>query len=90
MGNRGRGNENMKSTGTAGGLWCFCLLGICGLHRFYAGKPVSGLVWLFTFGLFGIGQLIDLFLLSGMILEANIESGHVYVFRSSGTSQVGN
>jgi TM2 domain-containing membrane protein YozV len=61
----------MKSTSVAFLLWLGCILGICGLHRFYVGKYVTGIIWLFTFGLFGIGQLIDLFLLSSMVRNAN-------------------
>ena len=44
-------------------LW---LWGFTGSHRFYYGRPLSGTVWLFTFGLFGVGWLIDLFLIPGM------------------------
>jgi TM2 domain-containing membrane protein YozV len=40
-------------------LWIF---GFTGAHRFYYGKPVTGTIWFFTFGLLGIGWLIDLFL----------------------------
>jgi hypothetical protein len=39
------------------------------LQRFYVGRPVSGLVWLFTFGLFGIGWLIDVFLIPEFVEE---------------------
>ncbi len=62
----------MRSTGTAYLLWLFCLLGFCGIHRFYAGKVLTGLLWFFTFGLLGIGQLIDLILIPGMIDRSNL------------------
>ncbi len=57
----------MKSTGTAYGLWCLSLIGISGIHRFYLGRKVSGVIWLLTFGLLGFGQLIDLFMIPKMI-----------------------
>ncbi|WP_062207814.1 TM2 domain-containing protein [Aureimonas sp. AU12] len=63
----------MKSGLAAFLLWLCCLMGICGLHRFYLGRPLTGLLWLLTFGLFGIGQLIDLFLLPSMIRQENLE-----------------
>jgi hypothetical protein len=47
-------------------------MGFCGLHRIYNGKIVSGLIWLCTFGLLGVGQFIDLFLISGMVEENNM------------------
>ncbi len=40
------------------------MFGLCGLHRFYAGKIGTGILWLFTWGLFGIGQLIDIILIA--------------------------
>ena len=48
--------------------WIF---GCFGAHRFYFGKPLSGLLWLFTFGLLGIGWIVDLFLIPAMEEEAS-------------------
>lgn len=39
-------------------LLCF-FLGALGIHRFYAGKVGTGLLYLFTGGLFGIGVFVD-------------------------------
>ena len=63
----------MKSGPAAFVLWLCCLLGLCGLHRFYLGRPWTGLLWLLTLGVFGIGQIIDLFLLPSMIRQENLE-----------------
>lgn len=40
---------------------CLCLfLGWMGAHKFYAGKTGMGILYLLTFGLFGIGWVVDL------------------------------
>lgn len=36
-------------------------LGPLGIHRFYVGKIGTGILWLFTLGLFGIGYIVDIF-----------------------------
>lgn len=39
------------------------ILGVFGAHRFYVGKIGTGLLYLFTWGLFGIGWLADVIIL---------------------------
>jgi len=63
-----------KSPAVAYLLWCLCFFGACGIQRFYAGKWITGLIWVLTFGLFYVGQFIDLFLIPRMIHMANLES----------------
>jgi TM2 domain-containing membrane protein YozV len=48
-----------------------CFLGIFGAHRFYLGKWVTGLIWLFTCGLFLLGLLYDLWTLNEQIDDVN-------------------
>ena len=57
-------------------LWIF---GFMGAHRFYYGRPVSGTIWFFTFGLLGIGWLIDLVLMPSLDRSAELryESGPI-------------
>jgi len=59
-------NTHLKLVGYV--LWLF---GFTGAHRFYYGKPITGTIWFFTFGLFLIGWVIDLFLIPGMDRQAD-------------------
>lgn len=46
-------------------------LGLFGIHRFYMGKLGTGLLWLFTGGLFTIGWLYDFCTLNRQVDECN-------------------
>lgn len=65
----------MKSKGVAYLLWFF--LGGFSAHRFYLGKIGSGILYLFTLQLFGIGWIIDLFILGGMVDKYNLMNGFI-------------
>lgn len=60
------------NSGTAYILWCLWIFGFGGAQRLYTGHIASGLLYLFTWGLFGIGQVIDLALIPGMVDKRNI------------------
>ncbi|TWU57180.1 TM2 domain protein [Rubripirellula reticaptiva] len=51
--------------------YLFWILGFVGAHRFYFGKPLTGILWFFTGGLFLVGWIVDLFLIPSMADEAN-------------------
>jgi len=47
-------------------------LGYIGIHRFYAGKTGTGIIYLFTGGLFVFGAWYDLF----VMLRGNFKDSH--------------
>ena len=52
--------------------WIFLtFLGAFGVHRFYLGKWISGLIYLVTLGLFGFGVIYDFWTLNEQIDEIN-------------------
>lgn len=63
-------SEKRKSLALTYILWG--LLGTLGVHRFYLGKVGTGFLWLLTGGLFGIGWLVDAFLIPGHVDNYNL------------------
>lgn len=57
-------------------LLCF-MGGLFGLHRFYVGRTISGIFYLFTAGVFGLGWIIDILsIMSGTFLDKNEQRLH--------------
>jgi TM2 domain-containing membrane protein YozV len=61
----------MKSKTVALLLWFF--LGWISAHRFYVGKTGTGILYLVTGQLAGIGWVVDLFLIGSMVDNYNIK-----------------
>jgi hypothetical protein len=62
----------MKSTGMAYLLAALGLVTpVAGIHRFYLGRPVMGILYLLTWGFFGVGTIIDLFRIPRLVDDEN-------------------
>ena len=62
-------NLKMKDKGTAYLWWFFT--GLVGGHRFYLGKPFTGMIQAVTFGGLGLWVLIDLFTIPYQVARFN-------------------
>lgn len=60
-----------RSIGAAYALMLFTLIGVAGIQHFYMGKIGRGILWLLTFGIFGIGTIVDLFTLPSQMKTVN-------------------
>ncbi len=49
----------------------FTLVGVAGIQHFYLGKIGRGVLWLLTFGILGIGTIVDLFTLPSQTRTVN-------------------
>jgi TM2 domain-containing membrane protein YozV len=78
-----------KDKGVAYLCWVACFVGFAGVHRLYQGKIGTGFLWMFTWGLFGVGQFIDLFTLGRQIEEHNrmLPAGNAPKKLTGGSSQ---
>jgi TM2 domain-containing membrane protein YozV len=62
------------NVGVAYLLWLISGFGCLGFHRFYLGKVGTGILWIMTGGLFGIGCIYDAVTLGKQVRHANIEA----------------
>lgn len=60
--------------------------GLLGFHHFYLGNMLMGVVYFLTFGLFGIGWLIDLFRIPSMVKTANAKDPTITEKKSVGAA----
>jgi TM2 domain-containing membrane protein YozV len=56
-------------------------LGLFGVHRMYMGKWISGIIYLCTLGLFGLGWLYDLWTLNGQVDDVNYDDNYQMGYR---------
>lgn len=63
MGNKRKGGKIMSTKSRLVALLLCLFFGSLGVHRFYAGKIGTGILWILTLGCFGIGVTIDLILI---------------------------
>jgi TM2 domain-containing membrane protein YozV len=62
-------------------LWILGGFGVLGLHRFYLGRWVTGLIWLLTGGVFFIGAIVDFFLVPSMVQVENLSQQLLHQYR---------
>ena len=68
-------------------------LGLFGIHRFMKKKYVTGFIWLFTAGLFGIGWIVDVCIAFGNMVKGGEKegdkSGQAGLVNPTGAGQAG-
>jgi TM2 domain-containing membrane protein YozV len=65
-------NYKPKSVQNAYWLWLAGFFGCLGFHRFYLKKNKTAVLWICTAGFFGIGALVDLFVMSWLVKRYNL------------------
>ncbi|PSO62131.1 MAG: hypothetical protein BRC47_03505 [Cyanobacteria bacterium QS_7_48_42] len=63
----------MNDTSTSYLFWLGWFFGLGGLHRLYNKKLTSGLLWMCTWGFFGVGQFLDVVFIPSMVNEHNLK-----------------
>lgn len=56
-------------------------LGLFGVHKMYMGKWFIGIVYLLTFGIFGLGYIYDMWTLNDQITVINGQEGSRHIAR---------
>ena len=65
-------NESVSEKNRTADLLLAIFLGEFGIHRFYEGKIFTGILWLISAGLFGVGWVVDIiFIIVGSAKDKN-------------------